>query len=65
MFRSGLLKEAFTDADIFGINFPMDLDVRMKAVCLATCFLIGKKLLFSILATRNAKLPFCLGAKVQ
>jgi uncharacterized protein YxjI len=37
---SGLLKEAFTDADIFGINFPMDLDVRMKAVCLAACFLI-------------------------
>merc|ERR1712062_708350 len=37
---SGLLKEAFTDADNFGISFPMDLDVRMKAVCLAACFLI-------------------------
>ena len=46
VFRSGLLKEAFTDADIFGINFPMDLDVRMKAVCLAACFLIGKNLQF-------------------
>lgn len=30
----------FTDADFFGINFPMDLDVRMKAVMLGACFLI-------------------------
>ena len=37
---SGLLKEAFTDADIFGINFPIDLDVRMKAVLLGACMLI-------------------------
>jgi len=37
---SGLLREAFTDADNFGINFPMDLDVRMKAVMLGACFLI-------------------------
>lgn len=37
---SGFLKEAFTDADIFGINFPVDLDVRMKAVLLGACMLI-------------------------
>lgn len=37
---SGLLREAFTDADNFGISFPMDLDVRMKAVMLGACFLI-------------------------
>uniref|UniRef100_A0A1B6DDB4 Phospholipid scramblase n=1 Tax=Clastoptera arizonana TaxID=38151 RepID=A0A1B6DDB4_9HEMI len=37
---SGLLREAFTDADYFGITFPMDLDVRMKAVMLGACFLI-------------------------
>jgi hypothetical protein len=37
---SGLLREAFTDADNFGIQFPMDLDVRMKAVMLGACFLI-------------------------
>ena len=37
---SGLLKEAFTDADIFGINFPIDLDVRMKGVLLGACMLI-------------------------
>jgi len=37
---SGLLREAFTDADNFGISFPVDLDVRMKAVMLGACFLI-------------------------
>jgi hypothetical protein len=37
---SGLLREAFTDADNFGISFPMDLDVRMKAVLLGAMFLI-------------------------
>uniref|UniRef100_A0A8C6SWH9 Phospholipid scramblase n=1 Tax=Neogobius melanostomus TaxID=47308 RepID=A0A8C6SWH9_9GOBI len=37
---SGLLREAFTDADNFGIQFPMDLDVRMKAVMIGACFLI-------------------------
>ncbi|CAB3377825.1 Hypothetical predicted protein [Cloeon dipterum] len=37
---SGIAREAFTDADIFGISFPMDLDVRMKAVMLGACFLI-------------------------
>jgi len=37
---SGVLKEAFTDADNFGINFPMDLDVRCKATLIGACFLI-------------------------
>lgn len=37
---AGLLREMFTDADYFGITFPMDLDVRMKAVMLGACFLI-------------------------
>ncbi|XP_053456346.1 phospholipid scramblase 1 isoform X2 [Nycticebus coucang] len=37
---SGLLKEAFTDADNFGIQFPLDLDVKMKAVMLGACLLI-------------------------
>ncbi|GAB0100824.1 hypothetical protein DMENIID0001_169180 [Sergentomyia squamirostris] len=37
---SGLARELFTDADHFGVNFPMDLDVRMKAVLLGACFLI-------------------------
>lgn len=37
---SGLAREMFTDADFFGITFPMDLDVHMKATMLGACFLI-------------------------
>ncbi|XP_041949675.1 phospholipid scramblase 1 [Alosa sapidissima] len=37
---SGLVKEAFTDADNFGITFPLDLDVKVKAVLLGACFLL-------------------------
>lgn len=37
---SGCVKEAFTDSDNFGIQFPLDLDVKMKAVTLGACFLI-------------------------
>lgn len=36
----GLLREMFVDADYFGITFPMDLDVKLKAVMLGACFLI-------------------------
>ncbi|XP_008854048.1 phospholipid scramblase 3 isoform X2 [Nannospalax galili] len=36
----GLLREALTDADDFGLQFPMDLDVRAKAVLLGATFLI-------------------------
>ncbi|XP_048857422.1 phospholipid scramblase 1 [Brienomyrus brachyistius] len=36
----GLLKEILTDTDNFGIQFPMDLDIRMKAVLVGACFLI-------------------------
>ncbi|XP_073215842.1 phospholipid scramblase 1-like isoform X2 [Lepidochelys kempii] len=37
---SGFVREAFTDADNFGIQFPLDLDVKMKAVMIGACFLI-------------------------
>lgn len=37
---TGLIREAFTDADHFGITFPLDLDVNIKAVLLGACFLI-------------------------
>uniref|UniRef100_A0A8C2VDS1 Phospholipid scramblase n=1 Tax=Chinchilla lanigera TaxID=34839 RepID=A0A8C2VDS1_CHILA len=37
---TGFFREAFTDADNFGIQFPLDLDVKMKAVMLGACFLI-------------------------
>ncbi|CAF1218435.1 unnamed protein product [Adineta steineri] len=36
----GYLVEALTSADNFTIQFPLDLDVRMKAVALAALFLI-------------------------
>ncbi|XP_058838951.1 phospholipid scramblase 2 isoform X2 [Topomyia yanbarensis] len=37
---SGFAREAFTDSDHFGINFPMNLDVRVKATLLGALFLI-------------------------
>ena len=37
---TGLLKEAFTDADNFGVSFPLDLDVKVKATLLGAVFLI-------------------------
>lgn len=37
---SGLLKEGFTDADTFGVMFPPEWDVRLKALFLGAVFLI-------------------------
>lgn len=37
---SGLAKEAFTDADNYGISFPIDLDINVKAVLMGAVFLI-------------------------
>ncbi len=37
---SGLVRELYTDADNFGISFPIDLDVNIKAILLGACFLI-------------------------
>ncbi|XP_005111960.1 phospholipid scramblase 2 [Aplysia californica] len=37
---SGLAKEIFTDADNFGVTFPIDLDVKTKATTLGAVFLI-------------------------
>ena len=42
---SGIAREMFTDSDLFGVSFPMDLDVQVKAVLLATTFLIVSPLL--------------------
>ncbi|XP_012146865.1 phospholipid scramblase 2 isoform X1 [Megachile rotundata] len=36
---SGISKEVFTTADNFGISFPLDLDVKIKAVLLGACLL--------------------------
>jgi len=37
---SGLGRELFTDADYFSVTFPLNLDVRMKALIFAALFLI-------------------------
>ncbi|XP_007250734.1 phospholipid scramblase 2 isoform X1 [Astyanax mexicanus] len=37
---TGMEAEMLTDADNFGVQFPMDLDVKIKAVILSACFLI-------------------------
>lgn len=37
---TGLLREFFTDADNFGIQFPMDLDVKVKAVLIGACIMV-------------------------
>lgn len=56
---SGFVREAFTDADMFGISFPIDLDVKIKAVLLGACFLIVSiaitKFYLSILDKLNFK----------
>ncbi|XP_053168472.1 phospholipid scramblase 1-like isoform X1 [Hemicordylus capensis] len=38
---TGDTRETFTDADLFGIEFPMDFDVKMKAVMIGAGFLIN------------------------
>ena len=37
---SGLLKEGFTDADNFGVVFPVEWDIRLKALFIGAVFLI-------------------------
>ncbi len=37
---SGLLKEAFTNADNFGVTFPADMDITWKGLLLGAVFLI-------------------------
>uniref|UniRef100_A0A673NBW8 Phospholipid scramblase n=1 Tax=Sinocyclocheilus rhinocerous TaxID=307959 RepID=A0A673NBW8_9TELE len=38
--RSGLLKKCISDASNFCIQFPLDMDVKMKAVLLGACLFI-------------------------
>jgi hypothetical protein len=37
---SGALREMFTDADVFGVEFPREMEIRRKAVFLGAVFLI-------------------------
>ncbi|XP_066457672.1 phospholipid scramblase family member 5-like [Eleutherodactylus coqui] len=52
---SGFVNEVFTNADNFGIEFPADLDVKLKAALIGTCFLIGfpSRVLFSSLRSTS------------
>lgn len=50
---SGFAREMFTDTAILGINFPEDLDVRMKAVMLGALFLIVSLIFFVPLVGRT------------
>lgn len=38
--RSGFIKKCFTDATNYCIQFPLDMDVKMKTVLMGACFLI-------------------------
>ncbi|XP_059155850.1 phospholipid scramblase 2-like [Physella acuta] len=42
-YRGNIAREMFTDADTFGVTFPIDLDVRLKALLLGCVFLIDFK----------------------
>ena len=37
---TGLVKELYTDVDNFGVSFPMDMDVKMKATLMGAVFLL-------------------------
>uniref|UniRef100_A0A3Q4I2N7 Phospholipid scramblase n=1 Tax=Neolamprologus brichardi TaxID=32507 RepID=A0A3Q4I2N7_NEOBR len=49
----GLLKETFTDTGNFGIQFPLDLDVKMKAVLMGACFLVPHFMFFEKIGEAN------------
>lgn len=55
----GLLREALTDADDFGLQFPLDLDVKVKAVLLGATFLIVSWLSLPLLPLLCCHLKFC------
>lgn len=46
---AGWVREMCTDADFFGITFPLDLDVYMKAVMLGAVMLIVNSILILII----------------
>lgn len=53
----GFIRELFTDADYFSVSFPTDLDIPMKAVCLAVLFLIVSYELILISSSLSTSLP--------
>lgn len=57
---TGLGKELFTDADNFGISFPIDLDIKMKAVMIGVVFLLVSILNFLIFYSTHVLLIIML-----
>ncbi len=57
---TGLAREAFTDADNFGISFPMDLDVKIKAVLFGACFLIVSNNKLLLYVNLLLAVPVCI-----
>ena len=53
---SGVAREAFTDADNFGVNFPIDLDVQVKIVLLASVFLIVSSTVITVISKLTVSL---------
>lgn len=73
---SGLGKELFTDADNFGISFPLDLDVNVKATLLGAVFLlvsvtlsinftVYKEMFLRVLANSRQGETICKGKRVK
>uniref|UniRef100_UPI00398F5709 phospholipid scramblase 2-like n=1 Tax=Pristiophorus japonicus TaxID=55135 RepID=UPI00398F5709 len=56
-----LIVEAATDVDNFVINFPIDLDVRIKAALMGACFLITGFLLIGREACRAGLTSLIMG----
>ncbi|KAH6937910.1 hypothetical protein HPB50_005111 [Hyalomma asiaticum] len=54
---SGLLKEAFTDAENFGISFPMDMDTSIKGVLIGAAFLIELGLNYNVQHGQKQDIP--------
>ena len=56
----------FTDADNFGVVFPMDLDTKMKAVTMAATFLIVslQRILYVALVYSTLSLPVALSPAI-
>lgn len=47
------MKECCTDTDTFSVQFPMDLDVKMKAAVIGACFLIVSFILSGLINTES------------
>ncbi len=63
--RSGFLKKCISDATNFCIQFPLDMDVKMKAVLLGACLLIVsiKQMILVIHRALQSSRKYCMLGK--